>query len=79
MAEQVEDDGSLTQQEAADEILDKFGEDFVYENDNGNLAISKKVLKEFRKISEETVVWERSSRSWRKREDGDPPGRQVDE
>jgi hypothetical protein len=34
----------------------------VYENENGNLAINRQVLKEFRKLTEKTVVWERGVR-----------------
>jgi hypothetical protein len=38
------------------EILDRFGEEFVYDNENGNLAIARPVLKEFRKLTEDSVV-----------------------
>jgi hypothetical protein len=78
MLDEVKRDGELPQEYAASEIQDRFGDDFVYENENGNLAISKGVLKEFRKFSERDVVWERGSRSWRPREAGDEPGRQAD-
>jgi hypothetical protein len=60
--------GYMEQEYAVWEIKKKFGGDFVYDNDNGNLAISKAVLKEFGKISEQSIVWERSERAWRKRE-----------
>lgn len=50
------------------EILDKFGYDFVYSNENGNLAISKTVLKEFNKLKKQLstgeIVWDRSERAW---------------
>ena len=45
-------------------IRELFGDKFVYTNANGNLAISKDVLKHFRKLTEGKVVWERSDRSW---------------
>ena len=71
--------GDLYQEEAVYEILDRFGEEFVYENENGNWAISKPVLREFQKLTEETVVWERGGRFWRKRQEYDPKGkRQAD-
>jgi len=47
-------------------------EGHVYTNQNGNLAISKEVLEEFRKLD---VVWERDERCWRKRTNLDKPAR----
>jgi hypothetical protein len=44
----------------------QFGDDATYQNDNGNLAINKNVLKEFKKITNEKVVWERGGKAWRK-------------
>lgn len=50
------------------EILDKFGDDFVYYNENGNLAIGKGVLKEFNKLKKQLptgeIIWDRSERAW---------------
>lgn len=61
------------------EIRDKFGEEFIYTNDNGNPAISKAVLKEFRKLTEDLVVWEKGERCWRLRSKHDTPSkRQVE-
>jgi hypothetical protein len=76
MLGEVERRRELYQEDAAFEITKNFGEQFTYENDNGNLAISRTILTAFRKISEGTVVWERGSRSWRLREPHDEPGRQ---
>ena len=53
-----------------------FGDDFVYINENGNLAIEKKVLNVFRKLTDDSVVWSRGERMWRLREENDEPGRQ---
>lgn len=33
-------------------IQERFGQEFIHENENGNLAIGKDVLKEFRKLTE---------------------------
>lgn len=47
-------------------------------DDNGSLAIDKRVLREFRNLIEDTVVWVRGERYWRFRENYDEPGkRQV--
>jgi len=76
MLDKIERDGYLYQESAVYDIAEMFGQQFVYENENGNLAIEKTVLAAFRRLSEETVVWERGQRVWRKRESCDLPGRQ---
>lgn len=79
MLEQLNEQNYLYQEVIVWDIRSKFGERFVYENQNGNLAISRDVLKEFRNLTKESVVWERGSRLWRKRESYDPIGkRQAD-
>lgn len=69
-------ESELYQIDAVNYIAEKFGEIFIYENQNGNPAISKEILKEFRKISGNDIIWERYSRSWRRRTSEDSPGRQ---
>ena len=76
MLAEVERDGVLYQDEAVYEIERRFGEKFTYTNDRGNPAIRQDVLAAFRIVSEDTVVWERGERLWRKREKPDEPGRQ---
>lgn len=76
MLGEIEREDFLYQETAVYDISEKFGEEFTYENDNGNLAIDKAVLTAFRKISEKVVVWERGERMWRKRESCDEPSRQ---
>jgi hypothetical protein len=73
-----EDDGILYQEEAALAIEELFGEGVTYLNENGSLAIDPAVLKEFRKLTEDTVVWVRGERYWRRRESFDEPGRRSD-
>jgi hypothetical protein len=76
MKEAVESDDFLYQDVAASEIASRFGDEFTYINENGNLAIQQAVLRQFNKATPESVVWERGQRMWRKREDYDLPGRQ---
>jgi hypothetical protein len=78
MLAEVMREGTVEQESIASEIATKFGEEFVPLNDNGNLSIRRDVLKAFRKISENSVVWIRSEKAWRKREDFDDPGRLQD-
>lgn len=60
------------------EIQELFGNNFVSENENGNLSITKNVLKEFRKLTEREVVWMRSEKAWRRLyEDEEYEGRQT--
>jgi hypothetical protein len=65
----------LDQESAVWKIKQNFGDAFVYTNENGNLAIGKDVLAAFRKLTGDNVVWERGSRTWRKRAGYDQPGR----
>lgn len=69
----------LYQEVVVYKIKKHFGADFVYTNENGNLAIGKDVLKEFRKLTDGKVIWERSEKAWRKlRPTESYTGRQVD-
>lgn len=69
----------LYQESVVYKIKKEFGADFVYINKNGNLAIAEGVLKEFRKLTEGKVLWERGSKAWRKlRANESYKGRQVD-
>jgi hypothetical protein len=56
----------LYQDTAVREIHGQFGGEFVYRNRRGNLVISRRVLQEFRKMTEGRVVWERGRRRWRR-------------
>ena len=76
MHSHVQQHGELYQDDAAAQIESRFGKDFIYINDSGNVAIDRSVLKEFRRLSESTVVWERSDRYWRSRQIGDDSQRQ---
>jgi len=76
MFDQLENSNSkeLDQQDAVVGIQKEFGKDFLYQNANGNLAINRKVLDEFRTLTANSVVWEKSG-YWRNRTPHDPPGR----
>jgi len=79
MFNQINKKRELYHIEVVYQIEDKFGPQFVYENQAGNLVISREVLKEFRKLTEETVVWYRSELCWRIRSADDPKdGRLVE-
>ena len=75
MLEEIDRVRYLDQEDAVYKIERQFGSEFVYANDAGNPAISKKVLAAFNKLTKETVVWDRSERHWRRRSPYDAPGR----
>jgi hypothetical protein len=57
------------------ELEKKYQHAFTYTNDYGNVAIDRDLLKEFRAVSGDDVVWDRADRCWRKRTKRDKPGR----
>jgi hypothetical protein len=75
MLTQLNEEEYLYQSYVVAEIEEKFGDAFVYYNANGNPAISPAVLKEFRRLTGDIVIWNRAERYWRKREEWDEPGR----
>ena len=79
MQQEIQKEEVLYQADAVDEISERFGEEFVYENNNGNPAISRKVLDEFRKLTEKTVDWSGSEKAWFLRDPDDTSeGREID-
>jgi hypothetical protein len=66
MASHFDTQKYLEQETAVWKIKQQFGDGFVYTNENGNYAIQRNVLKEFRAITDGAVVWDKSLRSWRK-------------
>ena len=71
MLKELERVKMLEQETAVYEIEKRFGAEHIYTNENGNEAISREVLAEFRKLTEKDVVWDRSDRTWRFRSVGD--------
>ncbi|TBB12447.1 hypothetical protein ELH50_15760 [Rhizobium ruizarguesonis] len=71
MVEQMGERSRLIQEVIVRKIKKEWGDDWVEKNQNGNLAIPRAVLKEFKALTDDTLVWERSSKSWRKRRPND--------
>lgn len=76
MFDEVLNNDYLEQGAVVGVILKKFGNDFVYQNDNGNLAVEKKVLTEFNNLSGDKVVWLKGEKAWTPRKEHHKPGRQ---
>jgi hypothetical protein len=64
-------EGDVYQSEAVDEIVQKFGAEYSYDNELGNPAIDRKVLSEFRKLKGNDIAWDPSERFWHKETDLD--------
>ena len=65
MINEILEKGYVYQEYLVHDIQKIFGEEYVYVNENGNLAISKKVLNEFKKLKEANgIEWDRSDKSW---------------
>ena len=68
MINEILEKGYVYQEYLVHDIQEKFGDEYVYENENRNLAISTKVLKEFKKLKEDNdIEWDRSNRCWTKK------------
>ena len=78
MLDEVLNEDYLEQGAVVGVISRKFGKEFVYQNDNGNLAIQKKVLVAFNKLSADNVVWLKYEKAWSPRKEHHRPGRQQD-
>ena len=74
MLRELKQNQCLDQETVAFELV-KLDDGLTYYNDAGNLAIDKQVLKAFKKLLPDDVVWSRGERHWRYREDYDRPGR----
>ncbi len=66
MASHLQEKGYLEQEWAFWQIRKKFGEEFGYMNKNGGWSISRTVLREFKKLTTGTAVWNRSDKGWRR-------------
>ena len=77
MLSQIEKDGSIYQDDVVDYLVKVDAENLLRENAEGNLALGREVLAEFKKITEHSVVWVKPDRYWRYRVAEDEPGREA--
>jgi hypothetical protein len=52
------------QEHLVSDIETRFGSEWIYYNDSGNPAISKKVLAQFRKLHAGSIDWENGDKRW---------------
>lgn len=65
MLEELKQETILCQEVVAHEISMLFGEEFTYTNENGDLAIDERVLREFRNLTANIVISVGGERVWR--------------
>lgn len=76
MLSNLERDGCIYQDDAVDFLTKSTAEDLLRENADGNPVLSRKVLEEFKNISQD-AVWVKPDRYWRWRVAEDEPGREA--
>lgn len=64
MVNEIKFTGILHQSDAINYVKANFGEQFVFVNDNGNESLSKEVKKQFRKLHNGKVAWDRDGFFW---------------
>ena len=60
----ISENGVLHQEGLADTIKEKFGDEFVFMTTHGTLTIDRIVLREFNKLKDKDVVWNKEERCW---------------
>ena len=77
MLSEIERSGCLYQDDVVDHLVKAEQEDLLRENTDGNLVLGKALLEEFRKLTDQAVVWVKPDFYWRYRVAEDEPGRQA--
>ena len=71
----LEEDSCLYQDDVVDYLVKNNFETYLTENSEGNLVLNRNLLEEFKKRTENNVVWVRNELYWRWRVPEDEPGR----
>lgn len=77
MKSQLDKDGCLYQDDVVDYLVKKDEDSFLRENSDGNLVLERKLLNEFRKLTQVDVVWVKPDKYWRFRVPEDEPVRDA--
>ena len=75
MISKLEEDSCLYQDDVVDYLVKINFETNLTENSEGNLVLNRNLLEEFKKRTENNVVWVRNELYWRWRVPEDEPGR----
>ena len=77
MVDKLETDGCLYQDDIVDYLVRNDNEDFLRENSDGNLVLDRSLLKRFKDLTSDNVVWVQSDFYWRYRVLEDDTGRKA--
>jgi hypothetical protein len=77
MKSQLDKDGCLYQDDVVDYLVKQGDDSLLRENSDGNLVLERKLLNEFRKLTQVDVVWVKPDKYWRFRVPEDEPGRDA--
>ena len=77
MKYQLDKDSCLYQDDVVDYLVKQGKDSLLRENNDGNLVLERKLLNEFRKLTQLDVVWVKPDRYWRFRVPEDEPGRDA--
>lgn len=77
MVDKLETDGCLYQDDIVDYLVRNDNENFLRENSDGNLVLDKALLKRFKDLTSDNVVWVQSDFYWRYRVLEDEEGRKA--
>lgn len=75
MISKLEEDSCLYQDDVVDYLVKNNFETYLTENSEGNPVLNRNLLDEFKKRTENNVVWVRNELYWRWRVPEDEPGR----
>ena len=75
MISKLEEDSCIYQDDVVDYLVKNNFETYLTENSVGNLVLNRNLLEEFKKRTENNVVWVRNELYWRWRVPEDEPGR----
>ncbi len=65
MQDKLNQDECLYQEDVVDMLIKSNAEEHLKESSDGNQILTTKVLSEFKKLNEHTVVWVTSGKYWR--------------
>ena len=71
----IDADGYVSREQAIVDVVARFGDSFVRVTQSGGQAFTPGLVQAFKKLTSSTVIYDRSSATWRKRADYDAPGR----
>ena len=77
MLAQLKKDGCLYQDDVVDYLLKVGADVLLRENSDGNLVLQRKLLNQFRRKTEDNVVWVKPDKYWRFRVPEDEPSRDA--